>query len=414
MDRVILHCDMNGFYASVELLDYPQLKDKPMAVCGSPEDRHGIILAKNEIAKKYGVVTAETLWQARKKCPGLQVVPPHHHKYKHYSRLINQIYLRYTDMVEPFSVDESWLDVTGSTKLFGTGSQIADEIRYTVKKELGLTLSAGVSFNKIFAKMGSDYKKPDATTVITRENFKNLLWPMNVRSMFFVGKATAEKLHDYGIKTIGELANSDRNMVKKLLGKQGGVIHDYANGLDTTPVLRYDHLEQIKSVGNGTTFRRNLQGIDDIKVGVIGLADTVASRLRRHRLKAFGIKVDIKDPALKVISRQQQLDNPTNLTEVITEAALSIIRKSWSMRDPIRMLTITAINLCDENQAQQLSLFSDENISIEKGEKVERAMDSIRQKFGSGAISFGSVLNNDIGLDTGTMPRSADPDDTAG
>lgn len=411
MDRVILHCDMNGFYASVELLDYPQLKDKPMAVCGNPDDRHGIILAKNEIAKKYGVVTAETLWQARKKCPGLQVVPPHHHKYRHYSKLINQIYLRYTDMVEPFSVDESWLDVTGSTKLFGTGSQIADEIRQTVKKELGLTLSAGVSFNKIFAKMGSDYKKPDATTVITRENFKLLLWPMNVRSMFFVGKATASKLHDYGIKTIGELANSDRNMIKKMLGKQGGLIHDYANGLDTTPVLRYDHLEKIKSVGNGTTFRRNLQGFDDIKIGVIGLADTVASRLRKHKLKAFGVKVDIKDPALKVISRQQQLDNPTNLTEVITETALSIIRKSWSMRDPIRMLTITAINLCDENQAQQLSLFSDENISIEKGEKVERAMDSIRQKFGSGAISFGSVLNNDIGLDTGTLPGSEDPGD---
>ena len=411
MDRVILHCDMNGFYASVELLDYPQLKDKPMAVCGNPNDRHGIILAKNEIAKKYGVVTAETLWQARKKCPGLQVVPPHHHKYRHYSKLINQIYLRYTDMVEPFSVDESWLDVTGSTKLFGTGSQIADEIRQTVKKELGLTLSAGVSFNKIFAKMGSDYKKPDATTVITRENFKLLLWPMNVRSMFFVGKATAGKLHDYGIKTIGELANSDRNMIKKMLGKQGGLIHDYANGLDTTPVLRYDHLEKIKSVGNGTTFRRNLQGFDDIKIGVIGLADTVASRLRKHKLKAFGVKVDIKDPALKVISRQQQLDNPTNLTEVITETALSIIRKSWSMRDPIRMLTITAINLCDENQAQQLSLFSDENISIEKGEKVERAMDSIRQKFGSGAISFGSVLNNDIGLDTGTLPGSEDPGD---
>ena len=200
-------------------------------------------------------------------------------------------------------------------------------------------------------------------------------------------------------------------MIKKMLGKQGGLIHDYANGLDTTPVLRYDHLEKIKSVGNGTTFRRNLQGFDDIKIGVIGLADTVASRLRKHKLKAFGVKVDIKDPALKVISRQQQLDNPTNLTEVITETALSIIRKSWSMRDPIRMLTITAINLCDENQAQQLSLFSDENISIEKGEKVERAMDSIRQKFGSGAISFGSVLNNDIGLDTGTLPGSEDPGD---
>ena len=203
VNRVILHCDMNGFYASVELLDYPQLRDKPMAVCGDPESRHGIILAKNEIAKQYGIVTAETLWQARKKCPELQTVPPHHQKYQYYSRLINDIYLQYTDMVEPFSVDESWLDVTASQKLFGSGRQIADKIRHQVKKELGLTLSAGVSFNKIFAKMGSDYKKPDATTVITLENYKELLWPLDIRDLFFVGKATADKLQGIGIHTIG-------------------------------------------------------------------------------------------------------------------------------------------------------------------------------------------------------------------
>ena len=399
MDRVILHCDMNGFFASVELLDYPQLKDKPMAVCGSPENRHGIILAKNEIAKKYGVVTAETLWQARKKCPDLQVVPPHHDKYKHYSRMINDIYLRFTDMVEPFSVDESWLDVTASRQLFGTGREIADTIRQTVKKELGLTLSAGVSFNKIFAKMGSDYKKPDATTVITRENFMNILWPLDIREMFFVGKATADKLNEYGIRTIGELALADRQMVMTMLGRQGGVIHDYANGLDTTPVLRFDQLEKVKSIGNGTTFRRNLQEEKDIRTAVTGLSDTVAARLRRHKMKAFGVKVDIKDPDLKVISRQQQLDNPANITDIIADTAMSIIRKSWKMRDPIRMLTITAINLCDENQAQQLSLFADENVLAEKGEKVERAMDDIRKKFGTDAIKFGSVIGNDIGLD---------------
>ena len=399
MDRVILHCDMNGFFASVELLDYPQLKDKPMAVCGSPENRHGIILAKNEIAKKYGVVTAETLWQARKKCPDLQVVPPHHDKYKHYSRMINDIYLRFTDMVEPFSVDESWLDVTASRQLFGTGREIADTIRQTVKKELGLTLSAGVSFNKIFAKMGSDYKKPDATTVITRENFMNILWPLDIREMFFVGKATADKLNEYGIRTIGELALADRQMVMAMLGRQGGVIHDYANGLDTTLVLRFDQLEKVKSIGNGTTFRRNLQEEKDIRTAVTGLSDTVAARLRSHKMKAFGVKVDIKDPDLKVISRQQQLDNPANITDIIADTAMSIIRKSWKMRDPIRMLTITAINLCDENQAQQLSLFADENVLAEKGEKVERAMDDIRKKFGTDAIKFGSVIGNDIGLD---------------
>ena len=284
-NRVILHCDMNGFFASVELLDYPELRDKPMAVCGDPESRHGIILAKNEIAKRYGIVTAETLWQARKKCPDLQTVPPHHKKYQHYSRLINEIYLQYTDMVEPFSVDESWLDVTASQKLFGNGKQIADKIRHQVKKELGLTLSAGVSFNKIFAKMGSDYKKPDATTVITQENYKNILWPLDIRDLFFVGKATADKLQGIGIHTIGQLAESDRHTVTALLGKQGNIIHDYANGLDQTPVSRFDEREDVKSIGNGSTFRRNLEGIQDIRTAVIALSDTVAVRLRQKKKK---------------------------------------------------------------------------------------------------------------------------------
>lgn len=399
MDRVILHCDMNGFFASVELLDYPHLKDKPMAVCGNPDNRHGIILAKNEIAKAYGVVTAETLWQARKKCPDLQVVPPHHSKYKHYSKLINDIYLRYTDMVEPFSVDESWLDVTGSQKLFGSGKEIADELRQVVKEELGLTLSAGVSFNKIFAKMGSDYKKPDATTVITRDNYKELLWPLDIRAMFFVGKVTADKLLHLGIKTIGELAKADKASLISLLGKQGGVIHDYANGLDMTPVSRFDERERIKSVGNGTTFRRNLVGEEDIRTGVTALSDTVASRLRKYQMKAFGVKVDIKDPQFKVISRQVQLDNPTNLTEVIASTAMDIIKKHWRMRDPIRLITVTAINLCDENQAQQMSLFADENINTDKEERAERAVDDIRERFGDNAISFGSIIKNDIGVE---------------
>ncbi len=406
-NRVILHCDMNGFFASVELLDYPELRDKPMAVCGDPEGRHGIILAKNEIAKQYGIVTAETLWQARKKCPDLQTVPPHHKKYQHYSRLINEIYLQYTDMVEPFSVDESWLDVTASQKLFGNGKQIADKIRHQVKKELGLTLSAGVSFNKIFAKMGSDYKKPDATTVITQENYKNILWPLDIRDLFFVGKATADKLQGIGIHTIGQLAESDRHTVTALLGKQGSIIHDYANGLDQTPVSRFDEREDVKSIGNGSTFRRNLEGIQDIHTAVIALSDTVAVRLRQKKKKAFGVKVDIKDPSLKVISRQQQLDNPTNLAENIADTAVSIIEKSWNLRHPIRMLTVTAINLCPEDQAQQLSFFSSENFQNETGEKMERTMDDIRKKFGRNAITFGRIIKNDIGLESIKSPEDS-------
>ena len=390
---------MNGFYASVELLSHPELRVKPMAVCGNPENRHGIILAKNEPAKKYGVVTAETLWQAKKKCPELQLVPPHHDKYKEYSRKINDIYSRFTDMVEPFSIDESWLDVTASLKLFGSGRQIADVIRQTVRAQLGLTLSAGVSFNKIFAKMGSEYKKPDATTVISRENYRDILWPLPARDLFFVGSVTADKLAKAGITTIGDLARADRRFLGAMLGKQGEMLYDYANGLDDAPVGLYSERQKIKSVGNGITFRRNLTGETDIRTAVTGLSDTVAGRLRKYQLKAAGVKVDIKDPYFKQISRQKQLDLPTNLAEEISAAALLILKNTWRPADPIRMLTITGINLSDENEAEQLSLFSLDNPRRSKGERIERTMDDIRAKFGDAAITFGSVVKNDIGID---------------
>ena len=412
MDRIILHCDMDSFFASVELLSYPELRDKPVAVCGNPENRHGIILAKNTPAKKFNIKTAETVWQARKKCPDLILLPPHHDKYKEYSLKINEIYQRFTDLVEPFSIDESWLDVTASQNLFGSGKQIADTIRETVKKELGLTLSIGVSYNKIFAKMGSDYNKPDGTTVITRDNYKELLWTMNVHDMFFVGKATAEKLNRAGIHTIGDLAQNNRDFLTSLLGKHGGMLYDYANGYEDSPVKHVSEREKIKSVGNGTTFSRDLVGIEDIKTAVTSLADTVASRLRKYQMKCYGVKVDIKDPNFKVISRQKQLSSPTNLEEEIFRASIEIIESSWNMKLPIRLLTITGINLCDEDESEQLSLFdmsgtieSNESggskriQSRENSEKMERTMDDIRAKFGGNAITFGRVLKNDIGLE---------------
>ena len=397
-DRVILHCDMNGFYASVELLDRPDLDGKPVAVCGDPDSRHGIILAKNELAKAAGVITAETIWQAKKKCPNLELVRPHRHKYTHYSKLINQIYLRYTDMVEPFSIDESWLDVTASQNLFGSGQQIADEIRRTVRKETGLTLSAGVSFNKIFAKLGSDYKKPDATTVITRENFRDILWPLPAQAMIFVGKSTAERLLKSGVKTIGDIASADPKMLQALLGKHGQVLWNYANGYDTSPVARYGESEPVKSIGNGMTFRRNLLSDDDIRTAATSLADTVATRLRNHKMKTYGVKIDIKDPNFHTISRQKQLFVPTNLASELAQSAMELLRESWRPGAPIRMLTITAINLCDETVEEQISLFAADNTSHQQGEKIERTMDHIRSKFGSAAITFGGVLGNDLGI----------------
>lgn len=396
-DRVILHCDMNGFFASVELLSHPELRDRPMAVCGSPDKRHGIILAKNEPAKKAGVVTAETVWQALKKCPDLQFVPPHMSKYKHYSRLINEIYQRFTDMVEPFSIDESWLDVTASQSLFGSGREIADTIRETVKKELGLTLSAGVSFNKIFAKMGSEYKKPDATTLITRENYKDILWPLPARDMFFVGKATAQKLAAAGISTIGDIAVTSPDFLESMLGKQGRQLWEYTNGLDNSPVARTSEGEKIKSVGNGVTFTRDLITEDDIITAVTSLSDTVAGRLRRYGMKACGVKVDIKDPYFKVISRQKQLFSPTNLAGELAKNALDIIHSSWKSGSPIRMLTITGINLTDEFFGEQLSLFGVSSDDRQKGEQIERTMDEVRKKYGSSSIGFAAVLDNDIG-----------------
>ena len=390
---------MNAFYASVELLDHPELSAQPVAVCGDPQNRHGIILAKNEPAKKYGIVTAETVWQAKKKCPQLQLVRPHHEKYRQFSQRINKIYLEYTDMVEPFSIDESWLDVTASQKLFGSGRQIADTIRTRIKEELGLTLSVGVSYNKIFAKMGSEYKKPDATTEINRENYRELLWPKPVGEMFFVGWSTKEKLAGLGIHTIGDLAHGDPKTLEVLLGKQGPLLCRYANGLDDSPVALYDQREKIKSVGNGITFRRNLTGDDDILPEVTSLSDTVAGRLRKYQMKAGGVKVDIKDPFFKTISRQKQLHLPTNLAEEIRKASLEIIRASWKSGSPIRLLTITAINLCDETADEQLSLFSLSTEEREKSESIERTMDNIRKKYGSASIAFGQVIDNDLGID---------------
>ena len=398
-DRVILHCDMNGFYASVELLEHPELRDKPMAVSGDPDNRHGIILAKNQLAKEYGVVTAETIWKAKQKCPDLQLVRPHMEKYRYYSGLINEIYQRFTDMVEPFSIDESWLDVTASQKLFGTGKEIADAIRQTVKSELGMTLSSGVSFNKTFAKMGSEYKKPDATTEITRENFKELLWPLPAGELFGVGRATNEKLRHLGIRTIGDIAGSKKEFLTAMFGKQGTLMWEHANGIDDDPVSLYNEREQIKSVGNGTTFRRDLVTSDDIAIAVKGLSDTVAGRLRKYGLKACGVKVDIKDPHFKVISRQKQLISPTWLAEEIASAASEIISQSWCKGSPIRMLTITGINLTEQVSQEQLSLFGTDIMTKEKMEKMELTMDEVRKKYGKHAIGFASVMSNDLGID---------------
>ena len=404
MSRVILHCDMNSFYASVELLTLPQLRQLPVAVCGDPDSRHGIILAKNELAKHCGVATAETIWQARKKCPELVLVPPHREDYLRFSRMVNQIYLEYTDMVEPFGIDESWLDVTGSLRLFGDGPQIADTLRRRVREETGLTISVGVSFNKVFAKLGSDYKKPDATTVISPEGFRQIVFPLPVQSLLYVGKSVLQTLSRMEVATIGDLAACDRRQLSGALGKLGDTLWEYANGLDESPVRRFDDHPPVKSVSNHMTFRRNLVGWEDIKTGVTALADNVAMRLRKQGLKCCGVQVLIKNPSLKSISRQKQCDNPTDLARDIARCAMELIRASWEEDRPIRMLSVGAIHLTGAEGGFQTSLFQpQEDRRHQKQEKLEQAMDHIRAKYGKGAVQQAVILQNDIGV--GAKPQ---------
>jgi DNA polymerase-4 len=394
MERIILHCDLNCFFASVEMLSHPEARDVPMAVCGDPASRHGIILAKNEHAKKLGIVTAETVWQAKKKAPGLVLLPPHHKLYEEYSRRVNAIYGQYTDLVEPFGIDESWLDITGSAHLFGgDGKAIADEIRARVRQELGLTLSVGVSFNKIFAKLGSDYKKPDATTVISRDNWRQLVFPLPVGDLLFVGKAAQKVLTQYGIDTIGELAACRREMLETLLGKLGGQLYEYANGLEHAPVRPQGERDAVKSVGNGMTFPRDLVRWDDFKTAAALLSDSVAMRLRQENLCCGGVHVLLRTADFKNISRQKQLTAPTHLMRDISNAALELIRAAWKAPTPVRMVTITAIYLSPEGESYgQLDLLGKQ--PSPKQEQLESAMDAIRGKFGADAIAFGTPADD--------------------
>ena len=393
-ERVILHCDLNCFFASVELLRYPALRDVPVAVCGDPESRHGIVLAKNEAAKQLGVKTAETIWQARQKAPHLITLPPHHGLYREYSRKVNAIYGQYTDLVEPFGIDESWLDITNSMHLFGgDGKAIADQLRERLREELGLTISVGVSFNKIFAKLGSDYKKPDATTVIDRGNWQAIVWPLPVGDLLGVGRSTQKLLRQYGVEAIGQLAAFSRQTLETLLGKHGTQLHDYANGLENSPVRPQHEAEPVKSVGNGTTFPRNLTRWEEVRSGLAVLSDSVAGRLRRQGLYCGGVALTIRNAQFRQFSRQMRLDAPTHLQKDIYQTALALARQSWHAPDPIRAWTVTALYLTDSADSfQQLDLLDGAAAQREeKQERLEQAMDAIRGKYGKGAISFGNT-----------------------
>lgn len=401
MDRVILHCDCNSFFASVETLENPALARVPMAVTGDPENRHGIVLAKNEIAKAAGVETAETIFKAKEKCPGLVCVPPHYHKYSEISRRVNAIYLDYTDLVDPFGIDESFLDLTGSMHLFPmTPAELADVIRARVRQEIGITISVGVSFCRVFAKLGSDYKKPDATTVLDRAHYRDVAYPLPVGAMLFAGRKSVEALRRLGIVTIGELAAADRKLIASRLGEPGDTLWRYANGLDEEPVRSYYERTPPKSISNGMTFRRDIVGEAEIRAGVSALTDEVAERLRAENLKACVVQVQLKFPDFRTVQRQRTRETATWLRQDIIADVMALIRESTGTRIPIRAITVGVSGLVAPDEVtEQLDMFGERATeSDEKKEAVEQTMGRIRDRFGRDSICLGCFDNAEIGI----------------
>lgn len=385
--RTILHCDCNSFYASVEAKDNPDLKNVPMAVGGSEESRKGIILAKNEAAKKYGIVTAETIWSARKKCPELIIVPPRHERYMEISKQVNNIYKEYTEFVEPFGIDESWLDVTNVKALFGDGFEIAEKLRKRISEEIGITISVGVSFTKSFAKLGSDYKKPNATTVIMPNDVERIVYPQKLNNLIFAGGKTCDEFRRFGILTIGDLAKCDEAFIMSNFGKNELLLYNYAKGNDNEPVRSIYDKDEVKSVGNSYTFPHDLKGEEEIRHALMWLSDVVSSRMRSLNVKCTVIGIVIKDENLRVITRQVTISSPTNHAKDLFAGGMELLKKNWNMSQGVRMLGISGSNLVPGDE-QQFSMFSLEN--NEKNEKLDAAIDSLRAKFGQNAVKFAS------------------------
>lgn len=389
MNRAILHSDANCFYASVEAVLNPDLRDKAVAVCGAEEERHGIVLAKSEKAKRAGVTTGMPCWQAREKCPDIIIVKPHFDYYAKFSRLLRGIYARYTDYIEPYGLDECWLDVTDSLK---SPMEIAEEIRKSVKEELGLSVSIGVSFNKVFAKLGSDLKKPDAITEITKENFKEKVWHLPCGDLLFCGRSMVERLNRIYVRTIGQLAELSLNYMKTKFGKIGADLWNYANGLDTAPVAHKDHYEPAKSVGHGITCVADIRKLDEAYKVIYALCQDIGYKLRAMKLKARGISLGIKYKDLSYQGYQQKLENATQDEGFIAKISCEILKKHHDPMHIIRAITVTAINLENENASEQLSMFFDYE-SRDKKEKLNKVLDTIKNEYGKDAIKPAIILD---------------------
>ncbi len=384
-DRAILHSDLNAFYASVEIMLNPELRGKAIAVCGSSADRHGIVLAKSEKAKKAGIKTGMVNWEARQKCPDLIMVPPQYEQYLKYSKLTRAIYQRYTDQVEPYGMDECWLDVTGSQAVKGHAAVMAQRIRRSVREELGLTVSIGVSFNKIFAKLGSDMKKPDAVTIITRANFKEKIWPLPACELFYVGRATGRKLSRFGVRTIGDLARLPLEFLRSSLGKNGEMLWLFANGEDQSRVMVSDFYSPIKSVGHGTTCISDLENNEEIWKIMLYLTQDVSHRLRVHEMMAKGVQISVKDNTLACRQFQMQLPMATQSPMEIALAAYELFVNNYCWHTFVRAITVRAIYLEPKCLPRQLVLF-DDAVRREKLERLDDTIDTIRGRFGEWSV----------------------------
>lgn len=393
MKRTILHCDLNSFFASVEELYHPEARGKPIAVAGSRDNRHGIILAKNQLAKKKNVITAETVWQAMNKCPDLVLFEPNYQRYELFSKKVREIFYEYTDKVEPFGIDEAWLDVTESA-IFGDGVQIADTIRNRIKNELGITASVGVSFNKIFAKLGSDLRKPDYTTVISEENFRDVVWPLNVEEMLYIGKSSQMRLNAMGIYTIGQLANEKIEDIEKYFGKNGVALWYFANGLDDSVVSADNYFHQNKSISNNITAPKDLKTYQDADLILLIEAEKLAEELRRENMYCHEVSVVFRDIHLKSTVHQIQLDLSSNLADEIYEAARTICRKYWNCRIPLRSIGIRVAKLGNESNDQS-DIFTDSSYR-QKQLQLEQTIDIIRSRFGSQSVKKLAVLSDRV------------------
>ncbi len=392
MTRVILHADLNNFYASVECLRHPELRDGPLAVCGDPEQRHGIVLAKNYPAKAYGVSTGEAVWQAKQKCPGLRLVKPDMPTYLRFAQGVRQIYRRYTDWIEPFGLDEAWLDLSDCGSL-EAGRDLADRIRRDIAFEWGITASVGVADNKVFAKLGSDMKKPDATTVLFPSQYRQKVWRLPVGELLYIGPATRRKLYNLGLYTIGDLAQADAALLSGLLGKWGLTLHRYANGLDASPVARDGARDPVQSIGNSTTTPRDLTTCQEVRITLQALCESVAARLREGGFRARTLQLGVRDKQLFWLTRQCKLESPSCLAEELFEAAYGLFVKHYRWEQPIRSLGVRADDLLSRESAVQLDLFCRQAKRLRQ-EALETTVDGLRKRFGYYALQRASQLSD--------------------